>query len=146
MNIEGLRAFEAAHREHMERSTYAELFRLISEEASNHNVRCRIDALHLLTLNFEFMVAEPLGLQRSGTMSSILHGDVRNAIVGDLGNIFKDLPPTVWEGSAQERPGFDPSSEETDGRQLEYVSSGRMLEHVGENYRSLRISKWRLWG
>lgn len=149
MNIEGLRAFEAAHREHMARSTYAELYRLISDKARQHGVVCRLDALHFLTLNFEFMVAEPLGQQRSGTMAALLHGDVREAIDLDLDTIFgseklerRSRHPKQFSFDDGE---LDPSRRDQEDNPTG-VSSGRMLQEVAMRYRELQISKWRLWG
>lgn len=151
MNSEGLRAFEAAHREHMERPTYSELYRLISEKAREHGMQCRLDALHFLALNFEFMVAEPLGHQRSGTMAAIMRGDVRDAVEKDLDTLFdgpalKSHKHSLDSQSPNSKGAtFDPSRDES-----EYgpsgISSGKMLKEVAKRYNDLHISRWRLWG
>ena len=153
MNNEGLRAFEETHRVHMERSTYAELYRLISDKARAHNVRCRLDALHFLTLNFEFMVAEPLGQQRSGTLAAIMNGELRHDIERDLDMLF-DSPgefgaDSLLSDSSENEYRSTPDPVDPSRHQQEEprgVSSGRMLKHVAEHYHNMNISKWRLWG
>ena len=153
MNQEGLRAFEAAHKEHMERPTYAELYKIVAEKARQHNVRCRLDAIHFLTLNFEFMVAEPLGQQRSGTMAAVLNPELRYDVDRDLDMLLSSIDVggaeyrlganQVQYSEDQPKP-VDPSRSENEAPRG--VSSGKMLKHVAENYDSMHISRWRLWG
>ena len=143
MNLEGLRAFEAAHREHMERPAYVQLFGLISEKAREHNVHCRLDALHFLTLNFEFMVAEPLGHQRSGTLAAVMNGELRQNVEQDLDRLFRSLDG--FDSNPPSSQPADPSREDFD-ESPRGVSSGRMLQHVAQEYDGMHISKWRLWG
>lgn len=151
MNNEGLRAFEMTHRQHLERPTYAELYKIISEAARKHRVDCRLDALHFLTLNFEFMVAEPLGWQRSGTLAAILLGNVREAVDRDLETLFEEFGPPDRYGPGPRVSTSDSGSELDPSRpDLEDspngISSGRMLQTVAEIYDKLEISRWRLWG
>lgn len=146
MNVEGLRAYEAAHGEHMKRRTYEELFFMVSKKAVQHEAQCRLDALHFLTLNLEFMVAEPLGYQRSGTLAAIANPELRRGLEKDLDLVFEEIGRKSVGSPAQ----FDPSQHgiggDGDDPQLRGMSAGSMLELVGNVYRRLYVAEWQLWG
>lgn len=148
MNQAGLEAYETAHQEHLQRPTYTELYRIIVDAAIKHDIHCRLDALHFLALNFEFMVAEPLGHQRNGTMPAIMNGDVRAAIDADLKTIFRTSQLKTYRISKVSSSDADPSATapSSDDSKPSGVPSGEMLQAVASEYSELKIANWRLWG
>lgn len=136
MDIAGRDAFRRIVSVYLERPAYRELVERINAASADMRVRLRVDAVHLLALNFSAMVAEPLAVARqTGPDGALLDQDVSRAIDQDLRKILEELPKEDYRTGSHD-PDEPPSG----------VSAGTVLEQTGRLYRSLNISSWQLWG
>jgi rhamnose utilization protein RhaD (predicted bifunctional aldolase and dehydrogenase) len=141
MDEKGVEAFRIVQAHHMERESYREMVRMVSDAATRNARRLRIDAVHFLALNFEAMVVEPMAARVSSTDAAILDPDIRSAIAHDLDEILRNLETDEEPGAGA---ALTPKS--TDPLEPGGASAGRVLESAGASYGGFRTASWRLWG